>query len=66
MRREARSTGFRRILSETFCESFLGGVPAAERAALKDEAATALEATNRDAAGGWSVDYVRLRVAAHK
>ena len=50
---------------ETFCESFLGGVPAAERAALKDEAATALEATNRDADGGWSVDYVRLRVAAH-
>ena len=50
---------------ETFCESFLGGVPAAERAALKDEAATALEATNRDADGGWLVDYVRLRVAAH-
>jgi SAM-dependent methyltransferase len=50
---------------ETFCESFLNGVPAAERAALKDEVAVALEATNRDADGGWSVDYVRLRFAAH-
>ena len=50
---------------ETFCESFLDAVPTAERAAFKDEVAAALEATNRDADGGWSVDYVRLRVAAH-
>ena len=50
---------------ETFCESFLDAVPTAERAALKDQVADALEATNRDADGGWSVDYVRLRVAAH-
>ncbi len=50
---------------ETFCQSFLDAVPTAERAALKDEAAAVLEATNRDADGGWSVDYVRLRVAAH-
>ena len=50
---------------ETFCQSFLDAVPTAERAAFKDEVAAALEATNRDADGGWSVDYVRLRVAAH-
>lgn len=50
---------------DTFCESFLLAVPAEERAALKDEVAADLAPRLRDDRGRWTVDYVRLRVAAH-
>lgn len=50
---------------ETFAGSFLGAVDEAGRAAFKAEVAEALRPTLCDAEGRWSVDYVRLRLAAH-
>ena len=50
---------------DTFCESFLKAVPAAERPALKDEIAAALRPASRDPAGQWTLVYVRLRVVAN-
>ena len=50
---------------DTFCESFLKAVPAAERPRLKDDIAAALRPDWCDAAGRWTLDYVRLRVVAH-
>ena len=50
---------------ETFAGSFLGAVAEAGREALKAEVAEALRPALCDADGGWSVDYVRLRLAAH-
>ncbi|MCH7943357.1 MAG: methyltransferase domain-containing protein, partial [Proteobacteria bacterium] len=50
---------------DTFCESFLFALPEGDRAALKAEVAEALRPSLCDAAGIWSVDYVRLRVIAH-
>ncbi|MGE5148008.1 MAG: class I SAM-dependent methyltransferase [Candidatus Eiseniibacteriota bacterium] len=51
---------------DTFAESFLGAVPAAERAAVKAEAAQAMAPVLRDASGRWHADYVRLRFAARR
>jgi SAM-dependent methyltransferase len=51
---------------DTFAESFLAAVPPAERAAVKAEVEGLLRAELCDAAGRWTVDYVRLRFAAVK
>jgi trans-aconitate methyltransferase len=51
---------------DTFAESFLAAVLAAERGAVKDEVEAMLRATLCDAKGVWTVDYVRLRFAAMK
>jgi len=51
---------------ETFAESFLSSVPAADQIALKNEVAAALQYDLFDADGIWSVDYVRLRFLAVK
>ncbi len=50
---------------ETFAGSFLGAVDEAERPALRAEVAEALRPALCDADGCWSVDYLRLRLAAH-
>ena len=50
---------------DTFAESFLKAVPAAERPSLKHDVAAALSKSCRDAAGRWTLDYVRLRLVAH-
>ena len=50
---------------DTFCESFLFALPEGDRAALMAEVVEAVRPRLCDAAGIWSVDYVRLRVAAH-
>ena len=50
---------------ETFAGSFLGAVDEAGRPGLKAEVAAALRPALCDAEGRWSVDYVRLRLAAH-
>ena len=50
---------------DTFCESFLFALPEGDRAALTAEVVEAVRPRLCDAAGIWSVDYVRLRVAAH-
>ncbi len=50
---------------ETFCESFLFALPEGDRGAFKAEVVEALRPRLCDAAGIWSVDYVRLRVVAH-
>lgn len=49
---------------ETFGESFLNAVPAADRRAVIGEVAAATAATLRNDAGTWHADYVRLRFAA--
>ena len=49
---------------DTFAESFLVAVPEAERPALKGEVADAARPGLCDGEGRWTVDYVRLRVAA--
>jgi len=51
---------------DTFAESFLATVPAAQRGAVKDEVETLVRAALCDASGAWTVDYVRLRFAAVK
>jgi len=51
---------------ETFTESFLSTVPAADRPALLDELAAALEPRLLGADGVWVLDYVRLRFLARK
>ena len=49
---------------ETFGESFLNSVAAADRKALLDEVREDLAPDLKDADGNWSVDYVRLRFRA--
>jgi trans-aconitate methyltransferase len=51
---------------ETFAENFTRRVPAEERKAFLNEVAAALRPHLRNAEGGWSADYVRLRFAADK
>jgi SAM-dependent methyltransferase len=51
---------------ETFAESFLAAVPAAERPAFLAEVREALRPALADAAGAWTADYVRLRFAARR
>lgn len=51
---------------ETFAENFLNQVPEADRATLLGEVSAALAPDLRDAEGGWSADYVRLRFRAEK
>jgi trans-aconitate methyltransferase len=51
---------------ETFAESFLAGVAAAERPAFLAEVRDTLRPQLADAAGNWTADYVRLRFAAHR
>ena len=51
---------------ETFGESFLSAVPPESLGALLDEVADALRPDLLGADGIWRVDYVRLRVHAHK
>lgn len=51
---------------DTFCESFMSPVAAADRAAMKREIADALKPKLRRADGVWIADYVRLRFAADK
>ena len=50
---------------DTFCESFLFALPEGDRGAFKAEVVEALRPRLCDESGRWSVDYVRLRVAAH-
>ena len=50
---------------DTFGESFLNLVAANERPALKADVAEALRETLTDQRGRWTIDYVRLRFAAH-
>lgn len=50
---------------ETFGESFLSAVPASERETVKRQLARELAPKLRDRDGKWTLDYVRLRVAAH-
>ncbi len=49
---------------ETFAESFMAGLPAAERPAFLAEVRDALRPVLADADGNWTADYVRLRFAA--
>lgn len=49
---------------ETFAESFLKQVPAAERAKLIEEVVERLRPSLCDDQGQWSADYVRLRFSA--
>jgi len=51
---------------DTFAGAFLDRIDAAARPAVAAEVSAALEASLRDAAGRWSVPYVRLRFAAAK
>jgi SAM-dependent methyltransferase len=51
---------------ETFAESFLGRLPAAERPAYVAEVREALRPLLADAEGRWTADYVRLRFVAIK
>jgi len=51
---------------DTFAESFLAAVAPEERAAVKEEVETLLRPALCDAAGAWTVDYMRLRFAAVK
>jgi trans-aconitate methyltransferase len=51
---------------ETFAESFTALVPVAERPAFVAEVREVLRPALADAAGNWTADYVRLRVAAVK
>jgi len=49
---------------ETFAESFIAALPAADRPAFGAEVREALRPLLADAAGNWTADYVRLRFAA--
>jgi SAM-dependent methyltransferase len=49
---------------ETFAESFIAALPAAERPQFVAEVRDALRPVRADAAGNWTADYVRLRFAA--
>jgi len=49
---------------ETFGQSFLHALPAAERQKYLEEVRSVLEPQLRDASGTWVADYVRLRFAA--
>jgi trans-aconitate methyltransferase len=51
---------------ETFAQSFTAALPENERSVVLAEVAERCRATLCDAAGRWSVDYVRLRFAADK
>jgi SAM-dependent methyltransferase len=51
---------------ETFAESFLSRLPAAERPAYVAEVREALRPLLADAEGKWTADYVRLRFVAIK
>jgi SAM-dependent methyltransferase len=51
---------------ETFAQSFLNTVPAADRAALLDDVSARCAPVLRDADGKWTADYVRLRFAASR
>jgi SAM-dependent methyltransferase len=51
---------------ETFAESFLGRLPAAERPAYVAEVRKALRPLLVDAEGKWTADYVRLRFTASR
>jgi trans-aconitate methyltransferase len=51
---------------DTFAESFLATVPPQIRPRVKAEVEDMLRGTLADAAGAWTVDYVRLRFAAVK
>ena len=51
---------------DTFCQSFLGSVLAAERAEIVDEPREALRPKLCDDDGNWTADYVRLRFKAQK
>ena len=51
---------------ETFAESFMAGLPAAERPAFLAEVREALRPALCDAEGRWTADYVRLRFAAER
>jgi SAM-dependent methyltransferase len=51
---------------ETFAESFLSALPAAERPLAVAEVEAALRPRLRDASGAWTADYVRLRFAAQR
>jgi trans-aconitate methyltransferase len=50
---------------DTFCGSFLLAMPESERGRFKAELADRLAPKLRDGDGRWTLDYVRLRVAAH-
>ncbi len=50
---------------ETFAESFIHALPAAERPSFLAEVREALRPLLADADGNWTADYVRLRFAAH-
>lgn len=49
---------------QTFAQSFLNRVPEAERPLIVQEVLDETAPALRDAAGGWTADYVRLRFAA--
>lgn len=51
---------------ETFAESFLAPIPAAERPAFLVAVREALRPVLADASGAWTADYVRLRFAARR
>ncbi len=51
---------------ETFAESFLSALPEGGRPAFVDEVRARLEPRLKDADGGWTADYVRLRFEARK
>jgi trans-aconitate methyltransferase len=51
---------------DTFAESFLALLPAADREAVKNEVEKDLAPRFCDKSGVWTVDYVRLRFAAQK
>jgi SAM-dependent methyltransferase len=51
---------------DTFAESFLATVPPQTRSMVKSEVEDMLRGTRLDAAGIWTVDYVRLRFVALK
>lgn len=53
-------------LIETFFEGFTAALAPADRAAFVTEVREALRPTLADAEGGWTADYVLLRVAATK
>ncbi len=50
---------------ETFGDTFLSRVDSAERATLLSEVADELRPKLSDSQGNWTLDYVRLRFAAH-
>ena len=58
-------TGLRAWL-DTFANPFVAGLDAPLRDAVLAEVSTLLEPILRDEAGGWTADYVRLRVAASR